>query len=89
MSSRVLVFGGSGFIGSNTIEMLISSGYDVLNCDIRQPYRFSGHEHETIDINDYNQTGFGGWIWEDSGPVHGQYEGKFAKMMNGEILKPS
>ncbi len=43
--------------------------------------------HEAF--NDYNQTGFGGWIWEDSGPVHGQYEGKFAKMMNGEILKPS
>ena len=39
-------------------------------------------------FDDYNKNGFGKWNWEDSGPVHGKYKGKFAKLINGKVLKP-
>ena len=39
MSSRrrVIVTGGSGFIGTNLVELLINEGFDVLNIDINPP----------------------------------------------------
>lgn len=37
MNKRILVTGGSGFIGTNLIEDLIEKGYDVLNIDIAKP----------------------------------------------------
>ena len=39
-------------------------------------------------FDDYNNTGFGGWSWENSGPTHGKYQGKFAKLINGKTSKP-
>jgi len=39
-------------------------------------------------FQDYNSTGFGGWNWEDTAPIHGRFNGKFAKFPNGEIDKP-
>jgi nucleoside-diphosphate-sugar epimerase len=35
--SRVVVTGGSGFIGSNLVEHLVARGYEVLNLDQRHP----------------------------------------------------
>ena len=37
---------------------------------------------------DYSRTGFGGWKWPNSGPIHGQYKGRFAKLINGDIERP-
>ena len=37
---------------------------------------------------DYSRTGFGGWKWPNSGPIHGQYNGRFAKLINGDIERP-
>ena len=37
---------------------------------------------------DYNRTKFGGWRWPNSGPIHGQYKGRFAKLINGKLDKP-
>ena len=37
---------------------------------------------------DYNRTKFGGWRWPNSGPIHGPYKGRFAKLINGKIDKP-
>ncbi|MDG1847463.1 MAG: pirin family protein [Candidatus Marinimicrobia bacterium] len=38
---------------------------------------------------DYNRTEFGGWKWGNSDPVHGIEKEKFAKLINGNITKPS
>ena len=38
---------------------------------------------------DYNKTEFGGWKWGNSDPVHGMEKEKFAKLINGNIIKPS
>ena len=40
-------------------------------------------------FDDYNNTGFGGWRWENSGPIHGKYQGKFAKLISGKTSKPA
>ena len=39
-------------------------------------------------FDDYNNTGFGGWSWKNSDPIHGKYQGKFAKLINGKTSKP-
>ena len=40
-------------------------------------------------FDDYNSTGFGGWKWDSSGPIHGEFKGRFAKLINGKLDKPS
>ena len=34
---KILITGGSGFIGCNLIEHLLTKNYDVLNIDIQRP----------------------------------------------------
>ena len=38
---------------------------------------------------DYKKTEFGGWKWGNSDPVHGYKGEKFAKLINGETIKPA
>ena len=49
---KILVTGGSGFIGTNLIEELSINNYDILNLDIQKP---KIHEHtlnwKYCDIN--------------------------------------
>ncbi|MDP2947108.1 MAG: NAD-dependent epimerase/dehydratase family protein [Nanoarchaeota archaeon] len=42
---KIIVTGGSGFVGSNTIKILKEKGYDILNYDLREGY----------DIRDFDQ----------------------------------
>lgn len=37
MNSKILITGGSGFIGTNLIEYLLGKEYDILNIDIAKP----------------------------------------------------
>ena len=37
---------------------------------------------------DYKKTEFGGWKWGSSDPVHGIQKEKFAKFINGDVIKP-
>jgi hypothetical protein len=37
---------------------------------------------------DYRRTGFGGWPWPSSAPVHARDEGRFAKHPDGRIERP-
>lgn len=37
MKSRILITGGSGFIGTNLIEYFLEKNYDVKNIDICEP----------------------------------------------------
>ncbi|WP_242009645.1 NAD-dependent epimerase/dehydratase family protein [Vibrio furnissii] len=52
---NVLITGGSGFIGTNLIESLVSRGYNVLNLDISSPINHEQSDFfQYCDIRDYN-----------------------------------
>ena len=55
MQSKILVTGGSGFIGTNIIEDLLNDNYEVLNIDIVEPkIKKRMNIWKKIDITDYN-----------------------------------
>ena len=48
---NILVFGGSGFLGSYLIDEIISRGYSVVNADIRPPkYNIERQKYLFVDI---------------------------------------
>lgn len=50
---RVLVTGGSGFIGTNLMERLIADGHEVLNLDWNKPLNTAHHAHwQEADLMD-------------------------------------
>jgi UDP-glucose 4-epimerase len=52
MSSSVLVFGGSGFIGRYLMSELIKRGYSVTNADIKPADGVEGTTYQHCDIRD-------------------------------------
>ena len=52
---KILVTGGSGFIGTNYIDLLLNQGCDILNIDIAPPKNFA-HKRlwKQIDILDFD-----------------------------------
>lgn len=47
---RILITGGSGFIGTNTVERFSSQGWTVLNVDIKPP-KLSSHHRYWVDAD--------------------------------------
>lgn len=54
--AKILVTGGSGFIGTNVIEHFLSRGYEVLNIDIAWPQDIN-HNHIYKDVDILNLAG--------------------------------
>ena len=60
---KILVTGGSGFIGTNYIDFLLDQGYDVLNIDIAPPKNFIHKRFwKQMDILDFD--GFQKYVLE-------------------------
>ena len=53
--SRVLITGGSGFIGSHVVDSLLDAGHEVVNYDLRPSPYHSPDEIETV-IGDLDDT---------------------------------
>lgn len=53
MSTKILITGGSGFIGTNLIEKLLTENYEILNLDAQTP-KIKSHEAywKKVDIRD-------------------------------------
>jgi nucleoside-diphosphate-sugar epimerase len=52
---KVLVTGGSGFIGTNMVSLLIEKGFDVVNYDIRKP-KLDSHLKFWVDVDICNKS---------------------------------
>ena len=53
---KIVVTGGSGFIGTNIIEDLIEKGFEILNIDYNEPKIHSRNNiWKNIDITDYSK----------------------------------
>ena len=53
--NKILIIGGSGFIGTNLVEKFIDDGFQVLNIDFKEPKKkaFSAY-WKNIDITDFD-----------------------------------
>lgn len=61
LNSKILVTGGSGFIGTNIVQYYLTRGFEVINLDIKKPRNI---EHEIfwvkLNILDYHKLEY--WI---------------------------
>jgi nucleoside-diphosphate-sugar epimerase len=54
-SYKILVTGGSGFIGTNLIEKLVFDKHEILNIDIKKPQKNDLYKYwKNININDFH-----------------------------------
>ena len=77
-------------INSNmSSEFLILAGPE-LNEPIARYGPFVMNSKSEIEqaFYDYNKTEFGGWKWGSPYPIHGIQKEKFAKLINGDVIKP-
>jgi nucleoside-diphosphate-sugar epimerase len=61
---KVLVTGGSGFIGTNMLSLLIEKGFDVVNYDIKKP-QLREHEKFWVEIDICNKSQLSKLIQKD------------------------
>jgi len=52
---KILVTGGSGFVGSRLVESLSQLGHEIINLDIESPKNKTNSVFLQCDITDYNQ----------------------------------
>ena len=51
---KILITGGSGFIGTNLLEKFVSDGFEVLNIDFKKPKKIDHIRYwKNIDITDF------------------------------------
>ncbi len=56
MCMKILITGGSGFIGTNYVDYAMSKGCEVINIDIKPPFKEEHHKYwENCDIMDYQK----------------------------------
>jgi UDP-glucose 4-epimerase len=53
---RIAVTGGSGFIGSRIVDILSSSGHEVLSLDVNPPERSDSFEFRRVDLTSFEST---------------------------------
>jgi len=93
---KILVTGGTGYIGSHTIVALLEAGYDVISVDnlcnseesvVDNIREITGKEHTFIhaDLRDYH------WLHnalQEAGPVGAVIHFAALKSVNGSVEKP-
>jgi nucleoside-diphosphate-sugar epimerase len=62
---KVLVTGGSGFIGTNMVAILIENGFEVVNYDIKKP-KLNSHLKFWVEVDICNKSQFSTSIQKDN-----------------------
>ncbi|WP_373047520.1 pirin family protein [Vulgatibacter sp.] len=76
--------------GASGAELLLLQGRPIGEPVVKYgPFVMNSQEEIRETIAAYRQTGFGGWPWGRSDPVHGAEEGRFARLIDGRIVRPT
>ena len=56
-NKKVIILGGSGLIGIETVKKFINNDYKVINFDINEPnYRHKNHTYAKINLNNFKEA---------------------------------
>jgi redox-sensitive bicupin YhaK (pirin superfamily) len=76
--------------GAETAELLLLQGRPMGE-PVVQHGPFVGNSRSDIQkaFSDYQRTGFGGWKWGRTDPVHARDSGRFARYPDGHVERPA
>jgi redox-sensitive bicupin YhaK (pirin superfamily) len=75
--------------GDEEIEVLVLQGRPIGEPVVQHgPFVMNSREEIQRTFLDYQRTRFGGWPWDDDGPVHGKEPARFARHPDGRVEKP-
>lgn len=76
--------------GNDEVEILVLQGRPIGEPVVQYgPFVMNSPEEIRQTIADYQRTGFGGWPWDRTDPVRPREEGRFAKLIDGTIVRPA
>jgi redox-sensitive bicupin YhaK (pirin superfamily) len=75
--------------GPDESELLLLQGRPIAEPVAQHgPFVMNTREEIMRAYQDYQQTGFGGWPWPRTDPVHAREEGRFARHADGKVERP-
>jgi quercetin 2,3-dioxygenase len=75
--------------GIETAQFLFLEGRPINEPVVQHgPFVMNTHEEIQKAFSDFRRTGFNGWPWDDSGPIHPLNQERFATQPNGKTESP-
>jgi quercetin 2,3-dioxygenase len=75
--------------GDTAVECLVLQGRPIGEPVVQYgPFVMNTNAEIQQAFDDFQRTGFGGWPWNDDGPVHGTDSGRFARHPSGLVERP-
>jgi redox-sensitive bicupin YhaK (pirin superfamily) len=72
--------------GDEACELLLLQGKPISEPVMQYgPFVMNTRAELQQAFSDYQRTQFGGWPWDEDGPVHAREEGRFAKHADGKV----
>lgn len=76
--------------GDRQVSLLLLQGRPIAEPVVQYgPFVMNAQEEILQTMREYQITRFGGWPWPKDDPVHPREEGRFARMADGTILRPT
>ncbi|WP_101774065.1 pirin family protein [Peptostreptococcus faecalis] len=76
--------------GNSPSKLLLLEGNEIKEpIALYGPFVMNTEQEIVQAMNDYRRTEFGGWKWDEPGPVHDRNKGRYAEYSNGEMHYPN